>query len=77
MTHPLLFLAKKFTVDHEWISVENGVGTVGITDHAQRTLGDIVFVELPDVDSSVKAGCKYEDGEGGGTPLKLTLFSPR
>ena len=37
-----------FTEDHEWIRVENGVATVGITDYAQEQLGDLVFVELPD-----------------------------
>jgi len=39
----------RFTKNHEWISVEGGVGTVGITAHAQGQLGDIVFVELPEV----------------------------
>ncbi len=38
-----------YTEDHEWISVEDGVGTVGITDYAQSQLGDVVYVELPDV----------------------------
>ena len=38
-----------YTEDHEWISVEEGVGTVGITDYAQSQLGDVVYVELPDV----------------------------
>jgi glycine cleavage system H protein len=37
-----------FTEDHEWISVDNGVATIGITDYAQEQLGDIVFVELPE-----------------------------
>jgi len=36
-----------FTNDHEWIRVEGDIGTVGITDYAQRALGDVVFVELP------------------------------
>jgi glycine cleavage system H protein len=40
---------ERFTKDHEWIRVEDGVGTVGITDHAQSQLGDIVFVEVPEV----------------------------
>lgn len=39
----------KYTEDHEWISVEGGVATVGITLHAQDALGDVVFVELPEV----------------------------
>lgn len=40
---------RKYTKDHEWIDVAGGVGTVGITLHAQEQLGDIVFVELPKV----------------------------
>lgn len=39
---------ERFTKDHEWIRVEGGVGTVGITAHAQSQLGDIVFVEMPE-----------------------------
>ena len=38
-----------YTKEHEWVKVENGVATVGITDYAQSELGDIVFVELPEV----------------------------
>lgn len=45
-----------FTEDHEWISLEGDVATVGITNHAQEQLGDLVFVELPDVGSDVKKG---------------------
>ena len=37
----------KYTKDHEYIVVEDGTGTVGITDHAQHKLGDITFVEMP------------------------------
>jgi glycine cleavage system H protein len=37
----------KFTEDHEWLCIEGDVATVGITDHAQEQLGDLVFVELP------------------------------
>jgi glycine cleavage system H protein len=46
----------KYTKEHEWISVEGGTGTVGITDYAQNSLGDIVFVELPKVGDAVEAG---------------------
>lgn len=46
----------KFTEDHEWIRVEDGVGTVGVTDYAQEQLGDVVFVELPDVGQSMTRG---------------------
>ncbi len=38
----------KYTKEHEWIRVENDIGTIGITDFAQETLTDIVFVELPE-----------------------------
>ncbi|RQR31584.1 MULTISPECIES: glycine cleavage system protein GcvH [unclassified Burkholderia] len=47
----------KYTDEHEWIRTEaDGTLTVGITDHAQNTLGDIVFLELPKVGTQVKAG---------------------
>jgi len=46
----------KFSEDHEWMLIENGIATVGITDHAQNALGDIVFVELPEVGASVAQG---------------------
>ncbi|MBK8008802.1 MAG: glycine cleavage system protein GcvH [Rhizobiales bacterium] len=45
---------KRFTEDHEWISVNDGIGTIGITDYAQEHLGDIVFVQLPEVGKSLK-----------------------
>lgn len=46
----------KYTKDHEWAKVEGNQVTVGITDHAQSSLGDIVFVELPKVGRELKAG---------------------
>jgi glycine cleavage system H protein len=46
----------KYTEDHEWIAVDGDVGTVGITDHAQEQLGDIVFIELPEIGSTVAKG---------------------
>lgn len=45
-----------FTEDHEWISLDGDVATVGITNHAQEQLGDLVFVELPEVGSTVAKG---------------------
>ena len=45
-----------FTEDHEWIRVESGVATVGITDYAQEQLGDLVFVELPEAGKALKKG---------------------
>ena len=46
----------KYTKEHEWISVDGAKGTVGITDYAQNSLGDIVFVDLPKIGAEVKAG---------------------
>lgn len=46
----------RFTRDHEWVSLDNGLATVGITDHAQAALGDIVFVELPEPGREVATG---------------------
>lgn len=42
----------KFTADHEWLKIEDGIATVGITAYASEQLGDLVFVELPDVGAS-------------------------
>ena len=47
----------RYTKEHEWVRMEGGVATVGITDHAQEALGDVVFVELPE------AGREVEEGE--------------
>ena len=49
-------MARYFTEEHEWIDVEGDTATVGITAYAQDQLGDIVFVELPDVGSQVAKG---------------------
>jgi glycine cleavage system H protein len=46
----------KYTKDHEWVRMHDGEATVGITDFAQRQLGDIVFLELPSVGQQVKQG---------------------
>ena len=45
-------MSVKYSKDHEWVIVENGVATIGITNHAQEQLGDVVFVELPAVDAT-------------------------
>jgi glycine cleavage system H protein len=47
---------ERYTKDHEWIRVEDGIGTVGITEHAQEQLGDIVFVEVPEPGRVAKQG---------------------
>jgi glycine cleavage system H protein len=49
----------RYTKDHEWIRVEGDVGTVGITDHAQEELGDIVYVELPKVGSKLEQSTAF------------------
>lgn len=46
----------KFTEDHEWVRIDGDIATVGITDYAQEQLGDVVFVELPDVGRAVEKG---------------------
>src|SRR3982751_3798761 len=46
----------RYTKEHEWVSVEGDTGTIGITDHAQSELGDIVYVELPKVGLAVEQG---------------------
>ena len=46
----------KYTDEHEWISMEGSIGTVGISDYAQIQLGDVVFVEVPEIGSNYKKG---------------------
>lgn len=49
----------RYTKQHEWIDVKDGVGTIGITDYAQHELGDVVFVELPKPGRKVEAGKSF------------------
>jgi glycine cleavage system H protein len=46
----------KYTDDHEWIKVEGNIGTIGVTDHAQGELGDVVYVDIDDSVTEVTAG---------------------
>jgi glycine cleavage system H protein len=46
----------RYTKEHEWVNVEGDTGTIGITDHAQKELGDIVYVDLPKVGSMTEKG---------------------
>lgn len=56
MTYPAGY---KYTKDHEWIELSGDRGKVGITDYAQQQLGDVVYVELPDVGAKLKAGQSF------------------
>jgi glycine cleavage system H lipoate-binding protein len=49
-----IHIARKYTVDHEWVSVSGDVATMGISDYAQKALGDVVFIELPEVGKVLK-----------------------
>ena len=64
----------KFTKDHEWIRIDESDASVGITDFAQRQLGDVVFVELPDVGRHVKQGEVFGTIES--VKAVSELFSP-
>ena len=59
----------RYTKEHEWVLVEGDTGTVGITDHAQEELGDIVYVDLP------KVGTKIEQGKSLGSVESVKAVS--
>ena len=59
----------KYTKEHEWILIEGDTGTIGITDHAQQELGDIVYVDLP------KAGTAVERGKALGSVESVKAVS--
>lgn len=59
----------KYTKEHEWVLIEGASGTIGITDHAQHELGDIVFVDLP------KAGAKVTQGQTFGSVESVKAVS--
>jgi glycine cleavage system H protein len=60
---------RRYSKEHEWVRVEGERGTVGITDHAQNQLGDVVFLELPEV------GARLESGESFGTVESVKAVS--
>lgn len=66
--------ALHYTEEHEWIAGDGGVVTVGITDYAAEKLGDVVFVELPDVGTTVSAGAVV--GEIESTKSVGELYAP-
>jgi glycine cleavage system H protein len=65
---------RKYTKQHEWIQASGNTATVGITDHAQEELGDIVFVELPKVGAEVAAGKTFGSVES--VKAVSDLYSP-
>ena len=60
---------RRYTKEHEWLEVKGDLATIGITDHAQHELGDVVFVELP------KPGAKIETGKSFGTVESVKAVS--
>jgi glycine cleavage system H protein len=64
----------RYTEEHEWVRVEDGIGTIGITDYAQDQLGDVVFVDLPAVGTQVVAGQRF--GEIESVKAVSELVSP-
>jgi glycine cleavage system H protein len=71
MAYPANF---RYTREHEWISVEGGVGTIGITDYAQGSLGDIVYVDVPKVGDTVAANAVFGSVES--VKAVSDLYSP-
>ena len=49
----------RYTKEHEWVRVDGEIGTIGITDHAQKELGDIVYVDLPQVGAKLQQGISF------------------
>jgi glycine cleavage system H protein len=64
----------KYTKDHEWIDIAGDRGKVGITDYAQQQLGDVVYVELPEVGAKLKAGQSFGSIES--VKAVSELYSP-
>ena len=63
-----------YTAEHEWVSLDGTVASIGITDHAQKALGDVVFVSLPAVGATVEAG--EPCGEVESTKSVSDIYSP-
>ena len=71
MAYPADF---NYTKEHEWLKVDGNTGTIGITDHAQNSLGDIVFVELPKVGADIIVGQTFGSVES--VKAVSDLYSP-
>lgn len=64
----------RYSSDHEWVRVDGDIATVGITDYAQDALGDVVYVDLPELSSAVMAGATF--GEVESTKSVSELYAP-
>jgi glycine cleavage system H protein len=64
----------RYTKEHEWIAVDGGIGTIGITDYAQNSLGDIVYVDAPKVGDEVKGNTTFGSVES--VKAVSDLYSP-
>lgn len=64
----------RYTSDHEWVRIEGDIATIGITDYAQDALGDVVFVQLPSVGTSVKAAASISEVES--TKSVSDIYAP-
>ena len=64
----------KYTTDHEWVRVEGNIGTIGVTDHAQGELGDVVYLDVSDSITSIAAGESFGSIEAVKTVADL--FAP-
>jgi glycine cleavage system H protein len=71
MTYPQNY---RYTKEHEWLQVDGKIGSVGITDYAQNSLGDIVFVDLPKVGDTIEAGKTFGSVES--VKAVSDLFAP-
>lgn len=64
----------KYSETHEWVKIENGIATIGVTDFAQKEMGDITYVDMPDVDDEVES--EEEFGALESVKASSDLFSP-
>lgn len=64
----------QYTAEHEWVAIDAGIASIGITDHAQRALGDVVYVSLPAPGTAVTAG--EPCGEVESTKSVSDIYSP-
>ena len=64
----------RYSSDHEWIRVDGAVATIGITDYAQDSLGDVVYVQLPNIGTTVSAGASFSEVES--TKSVSDIYAP-